>query len=139
MPGKLINQWKFWEKLYRWKKTPKSSSSNENAGKNSPNDKESHEKGTQQEQAGENKKDTDDVTNAGPGEAHTKFQVSTRVTVRCEVSPNYFLHGKVTKVDSLNRIYTVAFDEKDNADPKQYTEDELQKIISKPVTLQTYC
>ena len=54
--------------------------------------------------------------------------------MRCEVSPNYFLHGKVTEVDSLNQIYTVEFDEKDNADPQQYTEDELQKIISKPVT-----
>ena len=54
--------------------------------------------------------------------------------MRCEVSPNYFLHGKVTKVDSLNQIYTVEFDEKDNAEPQQYTEDELQKIISKPVT-----
>ena len=53
--------------------------------------------------------------------------------MRCEVSPNYFLHGKVTKVDSLNQIYTVEFDEKDNAEPQQYTEDELQKIVSLPV------
>jgi hypothetical protein len=39
----------------------------------------------------------------------------------------------VTKVDAYNRIYTVEFDEKDNADPQQYTEDERQKIVSKPV------
>ena len=46
-----------------------------------------------------------------------KFHIGTRVTVRCDVSPNYFLHGKVIKVDVYNQIYTVAFDEKDNADP----------------------
>jgi hypothetical protein len=63
----------------------------------------------------------------------SKFHVRTRVTVRCDVSPNYFLHGKVIKVDAYNQIYTVEFDEKDNADPQQYTEDELQKIVSKPV------
>jgi hypothetical protein len=39
----------------------------------------------------------------------------------------------VIKVDAYNRIYTVEFDGKDNADPQQYTEDELQKIVSMPV------
>jgi hypothetical protein len=47
-----------------------------------------------------------------------KFHIGTRVTVRCDVSPNYFLHGKLIKVDVYNRIYTVEFDEKDNADPQ---------------------
>jgi hypothetical protein len=30
-------------------------------------------------------------------------------------------------------VYIVEFDEKINDDPQQYTEDELQKIISRPV------
>ena len=54
--------------------------------------------------------------------------------MRCKFSPNYILHGEVTRFDVVTRIYTVAFDREDNAGPQQYTEDELQKIISKPVT-----
>jgi hypothetical protein len=55
------------------------------------------------------------------------------VTVRCEVNPNYFLPGKVITVDAYNQIYTIEYDEKDNADPKQNTEDQLKTIIFKPV------
>ena len=53
--------------------------------------------------------------------------------MRCEFSLNYFLHGEVTRFDVGTWIYTVDFDQEDNAGPQQYTEDELQKIISKPV------
>ena len=62
-----------------------------------------------------------------------KFHIVTKVTERCEFSPNYFLHGEVTSFDIGTWIYTVHFDWEDNADPQHYTEDELQKIISKPV------
>ena len=62
-----------------------------------------------------------------------KFPVGTRVTVRCEFNPNYFLHGKVTRYDVGNGLYTAEFDEKDNADAQKYTSDELQKIVTKLV------
>ncbi len=43
------------------------------------------------------------------------------------------LHGEVVSFDVNTLIYTVQFDREDNADPQHYKEDELQKIIFKPV------
>ena len=30
---------------------------------------------------------------------NARFHIGTRVTVRCKFSPNYFLHGEVTRFD----------------------------------------
>ena len=62
-----------------------------------------------------------------------KFKIGTRVTVRCDYNPNYFLHGKVTSFDVNRVLYTVEFDEKDDAEPQKCTADELQKIVTEPV------
>ena len=62
-----------------------------------------------------------------------KFHIVTRVTARCKFNPNYFLHGEVVSIDDKTLIYTVHVDREDSADPQHYTEDELQKIIFKPV------
>ena len=59
-----------------------------------------------------------------------KFPIGTRVTVRCEFNPNYFLHGRVTRFDVGSGLYTAEFDGKDNADPQTYTSDEFQKIVT---------
>lgn len=66
-------------------------------------------------------------------ESCAKFKIGTRVTVRCDFNPNYFLHGKVINFDVDSRLYTAEFDEKDDADPQKNTANELQKIVTKPV------
>ena len=40
--------------------------------------------------------------NSDDGMPGAKFPIGTRVTVRCECNPNYFLHGKVTRYDVGN-------------------------------------
>ena len=62
-----------------------------------------------------------------------KSHIGTRVAVRCESNPNYFLHGKVTNFDDDRKMYRVEFDERDNAEPQEYTEDQLLKVICRPV------
>jgi len=56
-----------------------------------------------------------------------------RVLVRCDYNPKYFLNGRISSIDGDNGIYTVIFDVKDAAAPHYYNEDELRKIIFKPV------
>ena len=72
----------------------------------------------------------DDLPHQSPELLPPKYHVGTKVTVRCDFNLNYILHVSVTRIDAKHCIYMVAFEDRDNADPHKYTEDEMQKIVS---------